>query len=240
MLPHKGSPLRQLTLNFGQKSPVASHCRDCGMIFNSLSKEDIQMHEKHHRLEKSDSERALNYSSSLLKSENLVQKYVDGKCVVISADTATKPLLTKAFQVLSYVDQDLGIHETPQKAAPMTKFYLFVSSQTNKIQGFCLAEPIKEAYWSTGSGESLSYDEKTPEKGRNLCGISRIWVSGQARRRGIATRLLECVCANFFYVIRLEPRQLAFSDPTQYGQSLARSFTKSESFLVYKYRQNTN
>lgn len=233
------SPLRQLTLNFGSKSgtqssPKTITCSECGMIYNSSSKEDEKLHEKHHRSER---DKELNYSQAHSKHENLVSNYPNGKCVVISSETSPKSVINKAMQVLAYVDKDLGIHETFQRPPSMAKFYLFVSSSSNKIEGFCLAEPIKEAYWgSSASDKCFTYDETKPEKGSNLCGISRIWVSSAMRRCGIATRLLDCVCANFFYIMRLEPKQLAFSDPTEFGQKLARAYTKSETFLVYKHR----
>lgn len=233
----KNSPLRQLTLNFGQKSPKTSVCKECGMIVDSSCREDQQIHEKLHRAEKSDREKALIYSSTLSKSEHVVKLYADGRCVVVSPDTAAKPIVSKIMSILAYVDQDLGIHDSPDRLPSMTKIYLFVSN-ASKIDGFCLTEPVVEAYWSAHTDRgSLTYDESRPERGGNMCGISRIWVSRGMRRHGVATRLLDCVCVNFLYVAALDPRrQLAFSDPTESGQALAKAFIKSEKFLVYKHR----
>lgn len=45
----KKSPLRQLTLNFGQKPIKTIQCQECGMIYNSNDRQDETVHQKHHQ-----------------------------------------------------------------------------------------------------------------------------------------------------------------------------------------------
>lgn len=234
------TPLKQLTLNFGQKPATNKTitCQKCGMVYNSNSNEDEQTHAKYHRTDRAEKEKMLNYSSSS-KHEKIVQTYLDGgKCVVLQWGIDSTQALAKALQILDYVDEQLGINEprmdsnqfNPRNIKNLTKFYMYVSN--GKIVGFCLAEPITVAHRiSYVSTTGFTYDETKGEKAS--CGISRIWVSEAMRRRGIATRLLDCVCSNFLYVVKLEPGELAFSDPTEFGQALAKSYVRADSFLVY-------
>ena len=53
------------------------------------------------------------------------------------------------------------------------------------------------------------------------------------RKKRIGYRLLDCVCCNFLYVNCLSCDQIAFSSPTEMGQSLAKCFTNKKHFLVY-------
>ncbi|RNA11791.1 N-acetyltransferase ESCO2 isoform X1 [Brachionus plicatilis] len=245
----KKTPFRQLTLNFGQKPAEPNQCKECGMIYDLDDRHDDQMHTKYHQ----DKDRAVKYFS--MKGEKVVQEYLDGKCVVIQIGIDQKLAIQKAFQILEFVDSQLGINERifvsqnnsensqnmPCHVKNLSKFYFFISFISKKIDGFCLAEPIEWAHRIKYLGDNqtnFTFDELKKEKA--YCGITRIWVSAEMRRKGIASRLLECVCQNFLYIKPLMPSEIAFSDPTQLGQSLARSFTKSNHFLIYNNPKRKN
>ena len=240
----KKTPLKQLTLNFGQKSPKTTECKECGMIYNPNDKQDEQMHSKHH----SDKESALKYTN--LKGEKLVQEYPDGKVVVVEYGIDSKQSVNKAVQVLDYVDAQLGINENKSKLLAdysnktsikiSSKFYLFVSNSSKKIVGFCHAEDINKSYkilYLNDNENTFSYDESSATS-TAICGINRIWVAPCMRRNGVASRLLDCVRLNFIYIQKLEPNQLAFSDPTEFGRKLAKSYFKSDSFFIYNNCKN--
>lgn len=243
------TPLRQMTLNFGQKSSpkVTNVCKECGMIYHLNDKEDEQLHFKYHSSNKDTN--ILKYSTSI-KGEKLVQEYTDGKCIVVEYGIDSHQAIQKALNVLDFVDSQLGINENQQEISfnqkshrnikPSSKFYLFISSITKKIVGFCLAEHIenaqKIAYLNKNQSTFTFSDENTQEKVK--CGINRIWVASDMRRQGIASKLLDCVCVNFIYIHKLEPCQLAFSDPTEFGRKLARNYCKNDNFLIYNCLKN--
>ena len=242
------APLKQMTLNFGQKPQKASKCLECGLFYNPSDKEDNQIHLKYH----SDNERALKYTE--LKCEKVVETFPGGKCIVIEAGIDSKQMLYKALTLLNYVDMQLGINENggstlgspindPDSLAKRmniqdsTKFYVYASQTTKKIVGFCVAERIDKAYkivYLNGRQEtsSFTYDENCAAE-RVKCGISRIWVDPSMRRQGIASRLLDCVRLNFLFIRSLELKDMAFSDPTHFGQAFAKGYFKTDSFLVY-------
>ena len=237
------TPLKQMTLNFGQKSSpkTTSECKECGMVYQLNDKQDEQLHAKYHGENKEAS--LLKYTS--MRGEKLVQEYTDGKCVVIEYGTDSNQSIQKALKVLDFVDNQLGISENRQQnnsdRSPhrhiknLSKFYFFVSSISNRIVGFCLAEHVEKAHkisYLNENANTFTYDEKSASEPAN-CGINRIWVASNMRRHGIATRILDCVRVNFIYIYKLEPHQLAFSDPTEYGRKLAKSYCKNDSFLIY-------
>lgn len=55
-------------------------------------------------------------------------------------------------------------------------------------------------------------------------GISRIWTSAAYRRKGVAMELLECVRDHFVYGVQLEPKEIAFTPPTESGCHLLAAF----------------
>jgi N-acetyltransferase len=250
MLPRKktqvSSPLRQLTLNFGQKSPFATQktieCKECGMIYNLNDKNDEQLHLKYHN----DKDNCLKYSNASFKNEKVVQDYLDGKVIVVENGIDSNQTLNKSLQVLEYVDRQLGINELDKEQDLMrrrslinknSKFYFFIDKLNKKIVGFCLAEEIEKAFRINENG--YSYDE-TKYENNTICGINRIWVADQMRHKKVATRLLDCVCFNFFYFYKLQTNQLAFSDPTPNGRLLAKSYCKCDSFLIYNLNKIVN
>jgi len=65
------------------------------------------------------------------------------------------------------------------------------------------------------------------------CGISRIWVLAEYRRKKIATGLVNAMKSSFFLNHYLKDDEFAFSDPTLNGISFASNFMKRNQFLVY-------
>ena len=241
-------PLRQLTLNFGQSAPKTSECAECGMFYNPSDKRDTQTHNKYHRTQETsrNSHAILRYTTPL-KNERVVREYADGsKCIVIDESCDSQSALTKARQLLDFVDTQLGIIDpcssntsaTTKKTttrAETTKYYLYVASACKEIVGVCVAEQIEQAHrilYMNAHQSVFGIDEASGAV-RAACGINRIWVASDWRRKGIASRLLDCVRLNFYYIYELEASQLAFSDPTQFGRLLATKYCKTSSFLVY-------
>ncbi len=238
----KKSPLKQLTLNFGQRAQKAIKCAECDLVYNPNIKEDVQLHLKYH----SDFDSTLRYTFSS-KNEKIIESFADGSRIVVieSGVRESKQALKKAMSILEYVDSQLGINEESTIQVPeATKFYLYICGLTKKVSGFCMAEPLQYAFRiivlnNKKSTSSFSYDENLPGEATR-CGISRIWVAMNMRRKGIAKKLLDCVRLNFLFFESLGLDDIAFSDPTHFGQALARNYCKTESFLVYNSRKNQN
>lgn len=248
------TPLKQTTLNFGQRALVNKflECKECGMMYNVGDKRDEQLHAKYHNEMVSS---CLKYTSGAFKMEKVVQDFVDGKVLVVEYSLDSDQSIKKSLEVLEYVDIQLGINELcndgnhldanlKQRKKSLintrSKFYFFVDKTMRKIVGFCLAEQIDKAFpikYLNGNENTFSYDDEIcneeVKKAKVFCGINRIWVAPEMRNKKIATRLLDSVCLNFFYVFKLTPAQLAFSDPTPNGRMLAKSYCKNDSFLIY-------
>ena len=59
-----------------------------------------------------------------------------------------------------------------------------------------------------------------------IVGVHRVWTARSARRRGLASQLLDAVAKHWLYGgQRVSITQLAFSQPTQAGAALARTWT---------------
>jgi N-acetyltransferase len=134
------------------------------------------------------------------------------------------------------------------------KPYIFVRG--DKVLGACLAERIFEAYpvlpdsrppnsdssKTTALQQTPNTTSSTPSSALRVSsveqpatmGISRIWVSNQARGQGIAMYLLDFAAKRFIYHFKIPKTQIAFSQPTQAGAGLARKwFGKEDGWVVY-------
>ncbi|KAJ1667234.1 hypothetical protein EV178_001484 [Coemansia sp. RSA 1646] len=115
------------------------------------------------------------------------------------------------------------------------KIMLYISPK-GSVEGCILAELIKSA-----RRVAVEEDTQTAESAVRLldneepavCGISRIWVAPDARRRGVASQMVDILCQRFVYGCQLSRDSLAFTQPTSDGRSLAERVFGRRDFLVY-------
>lgn len=71
----------------------------------------------------------------------------------------------------------------------------------------------------------LRVDTAAPPS-RCLLGVAQVWVRPDARRRGLATALLDAARAHAVYAYVVPPEALAFSQPTAAGAAFARAYLR--------------
>ncbi|KAM6323549.1 N-acetyltransferase ESCO2 [Aegotheles albertisi] len=231
----------QMIIDAGQKHFGAVVCKSCGMIYTAASPEDEAQHIQHHErfLE------GLRYVG--WKKERVVAEFWDGKIVLILPDDP-KYAIKKANDVREIVDNELGFKQVALSCPAKTKIYLFVSNE-KMIVGCLVAESIKQAFRvlsEPGPVVSPSQDilqhhrawccSTQPEPA--LCGVSRIWVLGLRRRKGIARRMVDVLRSTFVYGCHLSTQEIAFSDPTPDGKLFATRYCQTPTFLVYNFIYN--
>ncbi|KAJ4990775.1 hypothetical protein SVAN01_03784 [Stagonosporopsis vannaccii] len=122
------------------------------------------------------------------------------------------------------------------------KVYLYIRGQ--KCVAACVAERIREAFTVLAQDQAAEQQTQTQTQTLDesqsssisvstaadtvLLGISRIWVSNQFRKQGLARKLLDCTRSDFMYGMTVEKRLTAFSQPTESGGKLARKYFESE------------
>lgn len=122
---------------------------------------------------------------------------------------------------------------TPEKC---DRFKVYIYIRGHKCVAACLAERIEEAYTvlaqdkapeqatQTLAGSQSSSVSVSTKADTVLLGISRIWVSNQFRKQGLARRLLDSARSDFMYGLTVEKHLTAFSQPTESGGKLARKY----------------
>ncbi|XP_067291347.1 N-acetyltransferase ESCO2 isoform X2 [Pseudorasbora parva] len=223
----------------GQKAFGAVACNVCGMLYSPSSPEDESQHLLFHNQFIS----AVKYVG--WKKERILGEYPDGKIILVLPDDP-KYALKKVEEIREMVDNDLGFQQVESKVPSQTKTFLFISND-KKVAGCLIAEHIQEGYRvieesipEGSEGEKVMYERQrawccsiVPEPA--LCGISRIWVFSMMRRRGIASRMIECLRNNFIYGSHLSKDEIAFSDPTPDGKLFATHYCGTSQFLVYNF-----
>ncbi|KAF4095633.1 hypothetical protein G5714_023236 [Onychostoma macrolepis] len=237
--PKPASTAAQSGNDAGQKSFGAVTCNVCGMLYSPTSPEDESQHLLFHNQFIS----AVRYVG--WKKERILGEYPDGKIILVLPDDP-KYALKKVEEIREMVDNDLGFQQVETKVPSQTKTFLFISND-KKVAGCLIAEHIQEGYRvieesvpEGSEGEKVMYERQrawccstVPEPA--LCGISRIWVFSMMRRRGIASRMIECLRNNFIYGSHLRKDEIAFSDPTPDGKLFATHYCGTSQFLVYNF-----
>ncbi|XP_030625768.1 N-acetyltransferase ESCO1 [Chanos chanos] len=231
------------TMDVRQKPFGAVTCSVCGMLYSPASPEDESQHLLFHNQFIS----AVKYVG--WKKERILGEYPDGKIILVLPDDP-KYALKKVEEIREMVDNDLGFQQVETKVPSQTKTFLFISND-KKVAGCLIAEHIQEGYRvieepvpEVSEGEKVMFERQrawccstTPEPA--LCGISRIWVFSMMRRRGIASRMIECLRNNFIYGSYLSKDEIAFSDPTPDGKLFATHYCGTSQFLVYNFVSGT-
>ncbi|XP_048793322.1 N-acetyltransferase ESCO2 isoform X2 [Lagopus muta] len=228
----------QMIIDAGQKHFGTVACKSCGMIYTAASPEDEAQHIQYH-------ERFLECLRYVCwKKERVVAEFWDGKIVLILPDDP-KYAVKKAEDVREIVDNELGFKQVALSCPAKTKTYLFVSNE-KMIVGCLVAESIKQAFrvlcepsTTQSPGQDALQQQRawrcSTEPEPAVCGVSRIWVFGLARRRGIARRLVDVVRSTFMYGSYLSTEEIAFSDPTPDGKQFATKYCQTPTFLVYNF-----
>ncbi|XP_061093223.1 N-acetyltransferase ESCO1 isoform X2 [Conger conger] len=218
-------------------------CSVCGMFYSAANPEDESQHLLFHNQFIS----AVRYVG--WKKERILGEYPDGKIILVLPDDP-KYALKKVEEIHEMVDRDLGFQQVDTKCPSQTKTFLFISND-KKVVGCLIAEHIQEGFrvieevTPEGSeGEKVMFEQQrawccstVPEPA--VCGISRIWVFSMMRRKGIASRMIECLRNNFIYGSHLSKEEIAFSDPTPDGKLFAAHYCGTSQFLVYNFVSGT-
>ncbi|XP_040022541.2 uncharacterized protein LOC120811341 isoform X2 [Gasterosteus aculeatus] len=233
----------QTIIDAGQKHFGAVACSVCGMLYSAANPEDESQHLLFHNQFIS----AVKYVG--WKKERILAEYPDGKIILVLPDDP-KYALKKVEEIREMVDNDLGFQQVETKCPSQTKTFLFISND-KKVGGCLIAEHIQEGHrvieepTPEGSeGEKVMFERQrawccSTSAEPAICGISRIWVVNMMRRRGIASRMLECLRNNFIYGSYLSKDEIAFSDPTPDGKLFATHYFGTSQFLVYNFVSGT-
>lgn len=170
-----------------------------------------------------------------------------GRCLLV---TPSDPpyCLRKVREVLAVVDEELGFEDGA--ATTVHDCWVFLYVLDSKVAGCLVAERVNKAYKvvpckdSTKEKKSLMSSGSHAEDVELLCcstepvptkfGVSRIWVRSDARRMGLASKMVDAFRANLLPCVYLQLDDFAFSDPTPSGMKFAQSYTHKEDFLVYR------
>ncbi|KAL7886741.1 hypothetical protein AOLI_G00044620 [Acnodon oligacanthus] len=232
----------QTSTDKSQSAFGAVTCNVCGMLYSPSTEDEAQ-----HLLFHNQFISAVKYVG--WKKERILGEYPDGKIILVLPDDP-KYALKKVEEIREIVDNDLGFQHVQTKVPSQTKTFLFISND-KKVAGCLIAEHIQEGYrvieepLPEGSeGEKVMFERQrawccstVPEPA--VCGISRIWVFSMMRRRGIASRMIECLRNNFIYGSHLSKDEIAFSDPTPDGKLFATHYCGTSQFLVYNFVSGT-
>ena len=183
---------------------------------------------------------AVNIEDEELWGQKKLKDYDDVKGVVFKEVDKDKDNGAGAVDVKE-------VEEEMQHLRKPGRFKMYLYLRERKCVGMCLVERIAKGHRILPAGDTssrvLSAPSQTPSSGSltieerpspAVMGISRIWTPSSHRRQGIAKKLLDCAAISFMYGMHVDKELIAFSQPTQGGTSLARSwFGKCYGWLVY-------
>ncbi|KAJ3411745.1 N-acetyltransferase esco2 [Chytridiales sp. JEL 0842] len=235
--PHSKKKYDQMVLDLGQKNAGLKQCGECGMSFSNTSKEDGALHVKYH----SSVVHGIDYPG--YAGDIIAWEEPGTQIIHLNMKEAQSSQKKKVLEVLDVVEQELGAVKLSESFLAGCQIFLCVMKK--KVVGCVVGEHIEKAFkiltetngalgmrssMAAGNGGTY-YLSEVPSKG--ICGVSRIWVSRNARRRGIGTKLLDALRRKFIFGCIIDKDLLAFSQPTESGRNLAENYIGKKDILVY-------
>jgi len=138
--------------------------------------------------------------------------------------------------------------------AVQTTVFVYVCASTRGVLGAVFMERITQALTAStsaaespgevGAGAEEAVRRRDPTSSsivvadkssevRAHCGVRMMWTSPNARRKGVATKLLDCARSQLAHGYVVPRAEVAFSQPTCDGAAFIQAYTGSSSFRVY-------
>lgn len=219
-------PTKQALLSFGIEE--RKQCNDCGMSYLKNVQSDIKIHHKYHQ-------KCLNGRDW---SENWGEKLVSfgSNQYICCVNPKNLPETKAALELLEIVNRDLNApddNEFWMKNEDLGKVFVYVKDK--RAIGIVSIERIKSGKWfSVDDGKVVSKIDV-----ELLAGISRIYVSKNFRRSGIALHLLQTSQKHLIYGLIVPKSKYGWSQPSSSGGKLAKQFNgvkhKSGKILIPVY-----
>ncbi|CDO92294.1 unnamed protein product [Kluyveromyces dobzhanskii CBS 2104] len=244
--------LVQSTLQFKSAATVVK-CSKCLMTYSTNSPSDLVQHKRYHDLHLNGRKWSAGWGDIVSRVElRMFEKqldcngtgetgnrklsfqlrpqstYEENEYIVMISPK--KPNEVKAtLDLMAVVNEELSAphdenafwSEFPEPEKPQGKAFVYVKK--NRAVGVITIEHIEK----TDRGKWMVLDTKSivPNVIPDVkLGISRIWVSRNHRKHGIATRLLEIARKKSIYGCIVNKWELAWSQPSQSGSILARRY----------------
>lgn len=212
------SPLTSSPTRFKQSflaigSQLRKTCAQCGMSYLKNHPDDVRLHAKYHQ-------RCLYGRDWHMKSEPLVKVSHDEGIYKVNIQKPYEVLA--ALDLLEIVNKELNAPDDNafwmEDAGERGAVYVYVKN--NVAVGVISVEKTSEGRWfSPADGVVVS-----SKKVELLCGVSRIYVCQEHRRKGVALRLLRCAQNHLIYGLQIPKLKVGWSQPSTSGGQLACHF----------------
>lgn len=225
------APLKQTYLDLGQRDFVSTQCPDCLMHYNKSFPEDTALHRRFHAQHL----RGFTFTpgreqavSEVAPPASRVTEWRRFRFFSIAA--MTESICRRLSVFLNFMHIQLGAAQLESTEMRDTHSALLATdANTERIVAFVLFEPIERAFASRRGADPGAIEVETEVRAA-AWGVSRIWVDGTVRRRGLASLLLDLKTTG-------NRAEMAFSQPTPAGFAFAKAYQRGhlhgEQCLIY-------
>ncbi len=223
------------------KGGMLIKCPQCGLCYMDNNTVEQKVHIKYHKT----AVEGINVGSRTQVESfgKTIEKFLISPgeyALIIEANNESRRTQRIVEQVLSVADLVLNSqdHAKHWRLKEARNGKVFVCIYKARVIGICSTETPQIGSWMIAGSNII-----IPNKELRLpVGIDRIFVIEVFRRRGIATKLLNAVTSNSFYRIKLKPYQIGWSQPSHFGELLAKKYSgvvhpRSGLILIPVYKQ---
>lgn len=256
--------LIQTYLDVGQADISCRQCSECGMLYAPGARDDNAVHARHHAKWIRDRDKRPRFPGWM--GERVVGSVRTGRLVAVKAcDVAT--WTKRAMEIDEFVSRQhlhMQPHErlrlqrtnnsdsnnlssysslslpssSPSSSSSSWLVILFVVDAA--VHAFLLTELVSGGCLASVAADGVAtVNSRCRVDGRTLCGVRKIWVAHDWRRKGIASAMLDAARLNLLYGVVLRLDDVAFTATTTAGAKFAAACaTKCNNKHVIIYSQS--
>ncbi|KAI9292567.1 hypothetical protein K502DRAFT_343822 [Neoconidiobolus thromboides FSU 785] len=199
-------------------------CQECGMVYNK-TKKDLVFHKKYCNSRKEGVKIKKTYKNSSLLKRVVIRPLSKtlGKVILFHGSRARGFELKKLIEINEFINRKIDGIKLENDEIKNYKYLIYLN-ECDDVIGVLISEHVS-AYKRLNFNVEFLCDIKKQEK--MIIGVKRIWTLDSYRQLGIAKTLLSCLRNDVYYGISQLPlNYIAFSQPTNLGLFLVKSFFK--------------
>lgn len=225
----------QTYIDVGQRDLSARRCQECGMVYAPGARDDDAIHVRHHTSFLVQRNRRPSFSGWL--GERVLGCVHSGKLVAVKACDVL-PWRRHIYRIDAFVTEKLASLSAALSLHPSHSGWLAILFVVNRtVEAYALADLVSSARPASISNDGIATISTTAEHIRGtLCGIRKIWVADNWRRKGIATEIVDAARLNLLYGHIISRNHVAFTPTTPAGARFARTYGNVDSvgyLLIY-------
>lgn len=229
--------LIQTHIDVGQHDISARRCPECQMVYAPGASNDNTLHARHHTRYIRQSNYRPSFSGWM--DERIIGSINSGRLIAVTAcDVIT--WRRRAVDIDKFVANHLSTSDKLNLKINDIGWLAVMFVIEGFVQAFLLVDVVRKARVGRVGRDgivSIADNENVKIKNGAMCGVRKIWVGNEWRRKGVASKMIDAARLNLVYGVVINKGCVAYTATTVAGGRFAKAYStqrfSNDRILIY-------